>query len=160
MGAARLAESLEISRREADALLESYFQSFPKIRGYLEGSVRDALARGYCETLAGRRLYLDGASEPEKRASLERVARNMPIQGASADITKIAMARATRRFQREGLDAFLVNSIHDELVVECSEGDGEAAKKALEEEMVRAGEAYLPDVPTVVDVQLASYWSK
>jgi len=84
----------------------------------------------------------------------------MPIQGTSADITKLAMARAARAFRREGLDAFLVNSIHDELVVEAAEGDAEAAARVLEREMVRAGEAFLSSVPTVVDVSISDHWAK
>ncbi|MDF1563426.1 MAG: DNA polymerase [Deltaproteobacteria bacterium] len=160
MGAGGLASSLGISRNEAEKLLEGYFEKFPRVKRYLEGSVREALQRGHCETLSGRRLYLDGASEPEKRPHLERVARNMPVQGASADITKLAMARLTRHYQREGIDAFLVNTIHDELLVEVDADRAEEAARVLEQEMVAAGDRFLPKVPTVVDVMVSDHWSK
>ncbi len=160
MGAAGLAGQLEIPVPEAEKLLEQYFKTYPKIRAFLEETAEAGLGRGYAVTLAGRRLYLDGTDDPERRSSLSRVARNMPIQGTSADITKLAMARAARAFRREGLDAFLVNSVHDELVVEAAEGDAEAAAEVLRREMVAAGDAFLASVPTVVDVTVADHWAK
>ncbi len=160
MGAGGLARQLDVSTEEAERLLTRYFETYPRVRAWLEESATASLAQGYCETLAGRRLYLDGAEDPERRPQLTRQAKNMPIQGTSADITKLAMARLTRALRREGLDAFLVNCVHDELVVECKESEAEAVATLVKKEMVAAGEVFLRKVPTVVDVQVASYWAK
>lgn len=160
MGAAGLANQLEVELDEAEKLLNRYFQTYPKIRDYLEESSAQALKRGWCVTMAGRRLYLEGGDDPTRRAQLTRVAKNMPIQGTSADIIKLAMARTTRALRAAKLDAFLVNSIHDELVLEAAESDAEAAAKVLCQQMVAAGEAFLRDVPTVVDVHIDEHWAK
>ena len=89
-----------------------------------------------------------------------RVAKNMPIQGTCADMVKLAMARATRAMRSAGLDAFIVNSVHDELVFEVAEGDAEEAARLLEREMVAAGATFLEQVPTVVDVTVSDHWAK
>ncbi|RMG17490.1 MAG: hypothetical protein D6729_08795 [Deltaproteobacteria bacterium] len=160
MGAGGLAAETGLPRAEAERLLETYFRTYPRIRAFFEDLAQTGLERGYAVTLAGRRLYLEESDDPQRRAHLERVAKNMPIQGSSADIVKLAMARATRRMREEGLDAFIVNTVHDELVFEVSEGDAARAAEVLEAEMVAAGQAFLHRVPTVVDVHVGDHWAK
>jgi DNA polymerase I len=160
MGAAGLARQLDCPVEEAEALLARWFATYPKVRTWLEETSEAALAEGRCQTLAGRRLHLEGADDPERRAQLIRQAKNMPIQGTSADILKLAMARLVRALRRESLDAFLVNCVHDELVVEASADDGDRVAEVMRREMVAAGEAFLRRVPTVVDVQVGDHWAK
>ena len=160
MGAAGLGKALGVTVEEADELLQGYFKTYPKIRQFLTGLSERGLARGFARSAAGRRLYFEPTDEPARRAQQERVARNMPIQGTGADILKLAMARVTRAYHREGLDAFLVNSVHDELIVEASEGDAPAAAAALEREMNAAAASFLKEVPSVVDVSIDDYWAK
>lgn len=160
MGAGGLAAQLDCPVSEAETLLDQYFRTYPKIRTWLERTAEAGMKRGWAETLAGRRLYLEETDDPERKSQLSRIARNMPIQGTSADITKLAMARVVRAFRQEGLDAFLVNSVHDELVVEVAEGDAEAAAEVLRREMVAAGAAFLKKVPMEVDVHVGEHWSK
>ncbi|MCB9653924.1 MAG: hypothetical protein H6729_07355 [Deltaproteobacteria bacterium] len=161
MGAQGLANQLGVPLGEAEKLLEDYFRAFPRIRDYLNRTARDALRAGRTETLSGRRFwFIDARRDGKDEATLLRIAKNVPIQGSSADITKLAMARATAVFHREGLDAFMVNMVHDELVVEAAEGVADRAKKILVREMVDAGRAFLPSVPVEVDSVVRETWSK
>lgn len=160
MGAAALASSLGREQSEAEALLEQYFARFPNIRGYLEDSVDRALARGYAETALGRRLYFapETLRGPKARGELSRIAKNMPIQGTSADMTKLAMVRVHERLLDNFSDAGLVNTIHDELVVECDEADAEQVAVAVQEEMAAAHRTLLRRVPPVVEVHVGATW--
>lgn len=160
MGAAALATSLGREQSEAEALLEQYFARFPKIRGYLEDSVDQALARGYAETALGRRLYFasDTLRAQNARGELSRIAKNMPIQGTSADMTKLAMVRVHERLSDSFVDAGLVNTIHDELVVECAVDDAERVAAAVQDEMAAAHRTLLRKVPPSVEVHVGSTW--
>lgn len=159
MGAPALASATELPVDEAERLLDAYFKAFPKIRRYLDGSVETALKRGYAETVLGRRLVFDPdvVRSPNARGELSRIARNMPIQGTSADMTKLAMVLVHERL-RTFHDAGLVNSVHDELVVECDASEGEAVAKAVQEEMSAAHTTLLKKVPAEVDVVVGRHW--
>ena len=84
--------------------------------------------------------------------------KNMPIQGASADMTKLAMVRVHERLSDDYDDAGLVNTVHDELVVECNERDGESVAKAVQHEMSEAHRTLLPTVPPLVEVHVGPHW--
>jgi DNA polymerase I len=161
MGPAALSASLGVDRTAGEALLAQYFQTFPKIRDFLEDSVDRALSRGYSETLFGRRLLFDKArlSGENARGDLSRIMKNMPIQGTSADMTKLAMARVHERLQKETRgDAGLINTVHDEIVVECSEADAAAVAVAVREEMEAAHTTLLKTIPPLVELQVSSHW--
>jgi DNA polymerase-1 len=160
MGAAALGSQVGAAGPEAQALLDRYFERFPKIRGYLEGSVDDALARGYAETVLGRRLVFDQETLAldNARGELSRIAKNMPIQGTSADMTKLAMVRVHERLLAEFGDAGLINTVHDELVVECRAHDAERVARAVGEEMSAAHTTLLRHVPPKVEVTAAPHW--
>lgn len=158
MGAQGLARNIEVHVDEARRILDRYFKSFPRIRSFLERSAADGLARGYARTIAGRRLYLT-PDTPESRGSAERIAKNMPIQGTNADMTKIALARVhtdLRRFR----NASLVNVVHDEIVVECDAADGPAVAEAVRVGMIAAGTQLLRAIPVEVDVAIGEIWGK
>ena len=160
MGAASLGKSLEISEQEARDILEHYFQTYPKVRTFLKDLVEKALKRGYSETLLGRKLYFseEALASPNARQELGRIAKNMPIQGTSADMIKIAMTGIHRALcSHKG--AYLVNTIHDELVVECSETDAEAVADVVKHEMSEAHRFLLPSVPPLVDLAVGDDWS-
>lgn len=161
MGAPALAMSIGVTVQEGERLLEQYFRTFPKIRDYLERSVETALRKGYAETVLGRRLVFDKDTlqSPNARGELGRIAKNMPIQGTSADMTKLAMVRVHERLVDElHGTAGLVNTIHDELVVECDAADGERVAAAVRDEMSEAHRSLLKRVPPLVEVHVGPHW--
>jgi DNA polymerase-1 len=161
MGVQGLAEQLGVSPSEAEELMEAHFRAFPAIRGFLEESARKALRRGYGETLAGRKLWFtDMRREGREEHTLTRLAKNMPIQGTNADMTKMAMARIVRRLAEDTCDARLVNMVHDELVLEAAEGDAERVATLVREEMISAGAELLRNTPVDVEVKLGTSWTK
>jgi len=161
MGAGGLARQISVGLEEATALLDRYFETYPAIRGYLQRSSGAAIDRGWAETLGGRRFWLtDMNRRGEDRGSIERVARNMPIQGTNADMTKVAMAKASLAMAEKGLDAKIVNMVHDEIVVEASYVDAEAVRDTLVAEMRSAGASFLGRVPMEVDASIDYAWSK
>jgi len=160
MGAGGLAKTLEVDTNQARELLSQYFCTFPKIKDFLEHQAAESLKRGYAATLAGRRLYLDyDASDPSAQAQAERIAKNMPIQGTSADITKLALALTWQK-TRFIPNTYIVNAVHDEIVVECDEADAPEVAETMRTEMLAAGNALLKEVPMEVDIEIGEIWSK
>ena len=112
-----LAERLDISRDEAKKLIDGFFETFPKVKDYMERAKEEARQKGYVETLFGRRRYLPdiNSGNATVRGFAERNAINAPIQGTAADIIKVAMIRIHDRFQREGIKSKMLLQVHDEL---------------------------------------------
>ena len=153
MGHRALAAQVGVSEQEARVLLQQYFEAYPGIAEFLERSVTKARRNGFAETVLKRRLHLDAND-----SQLSRIEKNMPIQGTSAEIAKLAMARLNERLWNHHPDSFLVNMIHDELVVECPKEDGELIAKAVVEEMERAQRTLLPNVKPKADVHVGTTW--
>ena len=112
-----LAERLDISRDEAKKLIDGFFETFPKVKDYMERAKEEARQKGYVETLFGRRRYLPdiNSGNATVRGFAERNAINAPIQGTAADIIKVAMIRIHERFLREGIKSKMLLQVHDEL---------------------------------------------
>jgi len=160
MGAAGLAAQIGSSVDDANRLLDRYFRQYPAIRGYLDNSARAAIRNGYAETLAGRKYwFIDRLRKGDDEHSLARMAKNMPIQGTNADMAKLAMARISRAFANRHLDAFLVNMVHDELVVECAGACVDEVREIVVGEMRSAGAEFVTKVPIEVEVNVGDYWS-
>ena len=132
-----LSQDLGVTTAEAKAYMDGYFAAFPGVRRYMDEVVARAKEDGYVETLFHRRRELPElkSSKFTLRSFGERVALNMPIQGAAADIMKLAMTAVWKRLREEGLAAKLVLQVHDELIVECPESEAETAARLLAEEM-------------------------
>lgn len=161
MGAQGLANQIALPLQEAEALLERYFRAFPKIRDYLNGSARNALARGVATTMGGRRFWFtDMRRDGKDEGTMLRVAKNMPIQGTNADMSKLAMGRIVRALRQEGIDAFLINMVHDEIVVESAESAAERVKEIVVREMISGAAEFIRAVPVEVDAKISETWSK
>ena len=161
MGPAALSASLRVDRAAGEELLARYFRTFPRVRDYLEGAVDVALKRGYSETVLGRRLFFDEATlkSNNARGELSRIMKNMPIQGCSADMTKLAMVRVHERLLEETRgSAGLVNTVHDELVVECDDVDGAVVSDIVRTEMEEAHRTLLKKVPPLVEIHCGPTW--
>lgn len=132
IGAFSLAKDIGVSNSEASHYIKSYFSHYSGIKEYMDNTVSEAKDKGYAETMFKRRRYLPelSSSNHNMRAFGERVARNMPIQGAAADIIKTAMIKVYNRLKKEGLSSKLILQIHDELIVEAPENEAERAAKS------------------------------
>lgn len=141
-----LSQDIRVTRAEAKAYMEKYFEKYSGVHAYMTQVVERAKADGYVSTLMGRRRWLPElkSSNFNLRSFGERVALNMPIQGTAADLIKKAMLRVDGRLRREGLEARLVLQVHDELIVECPEGEAEQVQRLLAEEMEHVAELAVP----------------
>lgn len=135
-----LSQDLSISRKEAQEYIEKYFETYPKIKAFLDGLVASAREKGYSATMFGRRRPVPELKEKNfmRRQFGERVAMNAPIQGSAADIIKIAMVNVDRRLRREGWKSRLVLQVHDELILEVPQEEIEPVSALLKEEMTGA----------------------
>lgn len=140
MSAFSLSKDIGVSFKEADSYIKNYLHKFANIDKFMKDVIAQAKESGYAKTLFQRRRYLPEltASNAMVRASGERIARNMPIQGTAADIIKIAMIKVYGRLEKEFPSARLIMQVHDELIVECDEKDKDAVAALLKEEMENA----------------------
>ena len=157
MGEHSLSEDLHISRAEAKSYIDSYLNSYPDINRYLDEVIKTAYGQGFVTTKLGRRRFIPELNESNKMRKKfgERVAMNSPIQGTAADIMKIAMIRVHDRLATSGLDAKLILQVHDELILEASATDAEAAMALLCEEMENAVKL---SVPLDVEAHIGANW--
>ncbi len=121
-----LSRTTDLTLAEAENFVKAYFQQFPGVKYYLDGMRKTAAEQGYVETLLGRRRYFPGLknqSNPNIRNREEREAINAPIQGTAADIMKIAMLKVPSALKDAGLSAKMLLQVHDEIVLECPEGE-------------------------------------
>ncbi|MBQ8510739.1 MAG: DNA polymerase I [Clostridia bacterium] len=152
-----LAQDIGVTKKEAADYIAAYLARYPKVATYLHDIVKQAYDDGYVTTLFGRRRYIPELSSGKKmlKAFGERVAMNSPIQGTAADIIKIAMINADKALRESGLDAKLILQVHDELIVESSRADAEAACALLVQAMESA---VTLDVPLTVSANIGGSW--
>ena len=141
-----LSQRLRIPRAEAKQLIEGYFESYPKVKEYMDNVVATAREKGYVETLFGRRRYLADidSRNANVRALAERNAINAPIQGTAADIMKLAMVGVARRFKAEGIRSRITMQVHDEIVVDLLRSEREQVERIVKEEMEGAAKLSIP----------------
>jgi DNA polymerase-1 len=159
-GAKSLSAQLGTNDEHARTLIDEYFANYPKVQRYLQRTANQAMRDRTLRTLAGRVREFGDTSRlgSVERGALRREAMNYPIQGSSADIAKLALAYV--REELEGLDARLINCIHDEFVVECAEGIAPEVAERTKAAMNRAGEKILEKVPVEVEVARSREWRK
>lgn len=157
MSAFGLARQLAIPRGDAQDYIDLYFERYPGVRVYMDRVREDAAAKGYVETIFGRRLYLPDitASNFQRRQGAERAAINAPMQGSAADIIKLAMIDVDDWLVTTGIDAKMIMQVHDELVLEVREDLVPEVTKVLDEKMSSAAEL---DVPLVVETGVGKNW--
>ena len=152
-----LAERLEIERSEARQLIDGYFETFPKVRDYMEASKQTAREKGYVETFFHRRRYLPDINSRNAtvRGFAERNAINAPIQGSAADIIKVAMIRIYKRFQDEQLRSKMILQVHDELNFSVVPEEKGRVEEIVLQEMEAA---YQLQVPLLADAGWGNNW--
>ena len=152
-----LSERLNISRDESKLLLDGFFETFPKVKDYMERAKEEARQKGYVTTLFGRRRYLPDINSQNAtvRGFAERNAINAPIQGTAADIIKVAMIRIHERFQREGIRSKMILQVHDELNFSVYPEEKGRVEQIVLEEMQNAIPLH---VPLVADSGFGQNW--
>ncbi|MBO5276600.1 MAG: DNA polymerase I [Alistipes sp.] len=152
-----LAQRLDIPRKEAKELIDGYFESYPKVKEYMERAVADAREKGYVTTAFGRRRILRDIDSRNAvaRGVAERNAINAPIQGSAADIMKLAMVEIYRRFRAEGIRSKMILQVHDEVIVDMLREEQEAVIRIVREAM--EGVAQL-SVPLISEAGVGENW--
>ena len=136
MGSRKLAETLGISTKEAKAIIENYFRSFPTVKNYLASIEEFAKTHGYVQTLLGRRRYFDFArANGAQLAAFLREAINTVFQGSAADLIKMAMNAIKKEIEEKNLDARILLQIHDELIFEVEESRSQEIAKEFQQIM-------------------------
>jgi len=153
-----LAQAANIGRDESQRLIDQYFAAHPRVRAYLDRTLAEGRERGYVTTLLGRRRYLPelGSRNPAARGAAERMAANAPIQGTASDIIKLAMVRLARVMAERGLESRMLLQVHDELLLEVPEAEGDVVRRLVPEIMESV---VALDVPLRVDVKEGLDWA-
>ena len=152
-----LAERLDISREESKQLIEGFFETFPKVKDYMDKAIEEARQKEYVETLFGRRRYLKDINSHNAtvRGFAERNAINAPIQGTAADIIKVAMIHIFQRFKAENIRSKMILQVHDELNFSVYPEEKEKVEQIVIEEMQNAIEM---KVPLIADCGFGNNW--
>ena len=152
-----LSEDLGISQAKAQEYIDKYFERYSTIKAYIDESVVLAKERGYTTTLLGRRRVINElrSNNYNLRTAGERAAMNMPLQGSSADIIKLAMLGVRNRLKKENYKAKLIMQVHDELIIDCPESEKDAVAAILKEEMENAIKL---SIPLDVEVGIGKNW--
>ena len=152
-----LAERMNVPRSEAKELIEGYFQTYPRIKSYMDESIERAREKGYIETIFGRKRFLPDIHSHNAvvRGYAERNAINAPIQGSAADIIKVAMAKIYQRFKTEEIRSKMILQVHDELNFSVHPDEKEKVQQIVIEEMEKA---YTMQVPLLADCGWGNNW--
>ena len=157
-GAKSLSAQLGTDEARGRQLIDEYFSNYPRVQRFLQSTANRASRDRTLRTLAGRVRKFGRNSGVDDKGAMRREAMNYPIQGSSADIAKLALAYI--RKELEEMDARLINSIHDEFVVECAGELAEEVSGRMRKAMVQAGEKLLEKVPVEVEVVISREWRK
>lgn len=159
MGAQGLANRIDSTPLEAEQLIRKYFAAYRGVERWLREAGERAVRDRETRTRSGRLVRFEfDDTDRSQVAGIVRLGKNVPIQGSSADIVKVAMTRLDEALV--GLDARIVNSIHDELVVECDERIADEVRGLVEHAMESAGREYISSIPVVVESVVAEAWLK
>jgi len=154
-----LEQATELSREEAAQFIASYFEKYPGVKQYLESTKEQARKAGFVQTLLGRRRSIPeiNSSNRQVREAAERMAINMPVQGTSADIIKVAMINLYREMGKRQLESKMLIQVHDELVFEVPEAELEEMRQLVPQAMSTAIEL---SVPLKVDIKTGNNWGE
>ncbi len=154
-----LEQATNFTREEAARFITSYFEKYPEVRKYIEDTKRQAREFGYVQTVMGRRRYIPEINSPNRqvREAAERMAINMPVQGTSADIIKIAMVNLHREMVKRHLKSKMLLQVHDELVFEVPPNELDAIRQLVAEIMPNALKLR---VPLKIDIKVGKNWAE
>ena len=156
-GAFALAEQTGLSRTEAKKMIDSYYESYPRLKEYMAEQVKKAQDLGYVQTILGRKRHLKdiNSSNFVVKAHAERNAVNAPIQGSAADIIKLAMIKIDEELETQNLETKMLLQVHDELLFEAPIKEVDVAMSLIKKEMESA---FVTTVPLLVEVGVGNNW--
>ncbi|MBN1374755.1 MAG: DNA polymerase I [Dehalococcoidia bacterium] len=154
-----LQQATDLTREEAELFISTYFKRYPGVKSYIESTKKQASALGYVQTVLGRRRYIPEINSTNRmaREAAERMAINMPVQGTSADIIKIAMVNLRRTMQERRMQAMMTMQVHDELVFELPPEELVSLKQLVQEIMPSAMDLA---VPLKIDIKVGKNWGE
>ncbi|MFZ5352984.1 MAG: DNA polymerase I [Bacillota bacterium] len=152
-----LSRDLKITKKEAKQYIDRYFARYPKVKEYMDETVKNAAEKGYVTTIMNRIRYIPEINSRNaiQRGLGERIAMNTPIQGSAADIIKIAMVKVYEELKKKGLKSKLILQVHDELIVEAHKDEADMVKVILKECMENAFDL---KASLVADVKSGMSW--
>lgn len=152
-----LSQDLHITKKEASEYMEIYFERYPKIKGYLDGLIKEAKDNGFVLTILNRRRFIPEIKSSNKivKALGERLAMNAPIQGSAADIIKLAMVNVYNKLNENKLDSKIILQVHDELILNVKKYELEEVKNIVKSEMEKILNM---NVPLEVDINIGNTW--
>ena len=152
-----LEQATELTREEAGKFITAYFEKYPGVMRYLEDTREQARKLGYVQTILGHRRYIPEVNSPNRivREAAERMAINMPVQGSSSDIIKVAMINLYRELQERGLKSKMILQVHDELIFEVPEEEAPLMTNLIRDRM---STAIRLSVPVKVDIKSGPNW--
>jgi DNA polymerase-1 len=153
-----LAQRTDLSRSEAQELIDAFFARFPGVRSYMDNTLKQGRTKGYVESLFGRRRPVpDLTTSGPRRQAAEREAINTPIQSTAADLMKLAMIGVATRLKQEQRQTRMLLQVHDELIFEVPREDSEAVQHLVRETMEQV---YPLEVPLKVDIEMGDNWQQ
>jgi DNA polymerase I-like protein with 3'-5' exonuclease and polymerase domains len=163
MGALGLQEKLkaagiEVTENEAKEIIKGYFEAYPGVAKYLRDISAQGLKNRDVRSISGRLMKFESPKNKRERSGIKRESKNLPIQSLCADMIKIAMHNIFLKLEPKGVK--FINTVHDELVFECTEAQAEEVKNIVKEEMEKAGTLFLTDVPCIAEVTISDTWEK
>jgi len=154
-----LEQATDLTREEASQFISAYFEKYPKVKEYIENTKQQAQEKGYVQTVMGRRRFIPeiNSANRQVREAAERMAINMPVQGTSADIIKIAMINLHRAMKQKDLESKMILQVHDELVFEVPQKEVDEMKSLTSDIMPNALKL---SVPLKIDIKMGKNWAE
>lgn len=154
-----LSQDIGVTVAEAKQYIQRYFDTYPKVKEYLEQVVVEGKKNGYVSTVYGRKRWLPELTSSNflRRSGAERIAQNMPIQGTAADLMKLAMVSVSQGIKAEQLQAKILLQVHDELILECPQDQGEQVAALVQREMEQVADFA---VPLLAETQIGRTWGE
>ena len=152
-----LSNQTSLSRSESKDLIDAYYETYPRLKAYIQEQIESARELGFVQTILGRRRYLKDINSPNAvvRSAAERNAVNAPIQGSAADVIKIAMINIHKRLITEKWKSKMLLQVHDELVFDVHNSELEKIQSLIKHEMEHA---FIMDVPLEVELGKGKNW--
>jgi len=149
---------IDVTVQEAEAFIRDFQKLYPGVTQYLKIVSNEGLKNLEIRNKAGRLIKFNNPADDKARSQIKRESKNKPIQSLCADMVKIAMSNIFLQLEPKGVK--FINTVHDELVFECTEDQAEEVKDIVKTEMEKAGALFLTDLPCVADVKINDMWIK